>query len=604
MKTRIIFTISLFLITTVMKSQRNRDSIRTIKYDFSTGKFLNSPIKPNHGEPIQLEIININNFYYKVNIDPKDVAIKDKNLFDETSETVKPEKSPEAIDPKKLSASSKIESEIQKPENSTKLKGKIDKEVVSKIASLEKEIKNNETLITIKEIERSKLLVKMKDIDEQLNSMMHLDDMKRQVDSLGLVESQFKTDLQKQINKRTELEKKESKYRAEINKISDKIAEYEEINKDFKKNLLDIISKNKTAKDMIINYLRKTKKMYFELYESANNIYKINENYNNYMAKVCSPELNLVEYKKIRDGIGLENPVLLKEGKLEEGYREINSFDEIKTSLLMKFNDIELYKIKEELAQLSDGQTLITGLNDDILLIKKDISDLSKTVSDLKIKEKLNYVEYLDRLLLEEKTYTKTSNTIQGYEDYLKFDIDITSRFKQEEEKYVIDRSKAFEYREYLRGGIRFDFSIGTVFDIGSKQQEFEVIQDAAGYKIIQKTNNQYIPTIAGMLHSSWRSANNFAFGLTLGVSMDMTKLQLNSLFPGISLLVGRNDKIIFTAGPALRKVTELTNGFKLNAPLISSPVDYTSESYKLGWFVGVSWNLTNKQKSLMRLSY
>ncbi|QQV02972.1 MULTISPECIES: hypothetical protein [Chryseobacterium] len=497
----------------------------------------------------------------------------------------------------------KIESEIQRSVNEEKLKDQSNKKLSKRITEIEKQIENNLTLLESNKFQRNNLINKLENLSKQLFSMESSYDLKIKIDSLKQEDDKIRKTVQKKIDRRNELENKQRDYENKIKNIDGKITEY--VNKDNMLNaeLKKITDQDKTAKEIIVDYLRGIKNMYTNLYLSANNIYEINDNYNNYVDKLLSPELTQEEYIKIKNKTELENAVILKDGKLNECNDEINRFDSIKTNLLMKLNDIELDKIKDQLTKLPDGQSLIIKLNDDISTIKKDVNDLSKTVNDLNMRKKLNYVEGLNRILSNPETYTYTSPPIQGYEDYLKFDVNITGR-KVEDGKYIIDRSKRFEYKEYLKGGIRFDFSIGTVFDIGNKQQEFDIIQNNQGYEIIQKTNNQYIPTIAGMLHSSWRSANNFALGFTLGVSMDMTKLQLNSLFPGISLLLGKTDKIIFTAGPALRKVTQLTNGFKLNTLLGSSPADYTSESYKLGWFVGVSWNLTNKQKSLMRLSY
>ncbi|SIS90434.1 hypothetical protein [Chryseobacterium gambrini] len=597
MKTKIL----LVVLCIIMLSCKSVTETQTIKYDFSKGEFTGVPIKPVQGQPVIIKIDSINNLFYKVSIDAKDIAIKDKNLFGE-EDPPKSSKSPEPADPKKLNAPAKIEQELLNPKNQKISDEKINTRLSKHVLDLEKEIENNSALIKKNESEKTNLENMLQTVNQQLSSVKSLDELKIQMDTLKSGNNKIKKELQKMISKRNELETNQSGYKNEIEKIEKKISEYVNRNRELNGEVLKIADQDKSAKDLITDYLSKIKNMYTNLYQSANAIYKINDNYNNYIDKVYSAELTLGEYKKIKNYVGLENPVIIKTGKLNECNSEVNKFDSIKTNLLMKFNDTELDKIKDQLSKFSDGQSLISKLNEDILTIRQDVTDLSKTVNDLNIRKKLNYVESLDRILLKAETYTYTSPPIQGYEDYLKFNINITARSKAEDGKYIIDRLTPFEYKEYIKGGIRFDFSIGTVFDIGNKQQEFEVIQDVMGYKIVQKTNNQYIPTIAGMLHSSWRSSNNFAFGFTLGVSMDMTKLQLNSLFPGISLLVGRTDKIIFTIGPALRKVTELQNGFIIDRPLSYSPQDYTAESYKLGWFVGISWNLTAKQRSLMRL--
>ncbi|WP_336689096.1 MULTISPECIES: coiled-coil domain-containing protein [unclassified Chryseobacterium] len=597
MKTKIL----LVVLCIIMLSCKSITETQTINYNFSKGEFNNVPIKPVQGQPVVLKIEHINNLFYKVNIESKDIAIQDKNLFDE--ERPKSDKSPEPSEPKKLDSPVKIENEIQKSVNKEKFEDRSNKELSKKITEIEKQIENNSTLLKAKKFERDNVMGKIENINKQLSSMESSDDLKAKIDSLKPENDKMRAEVQKKIEKRNKLDKNQANYESEIKSINAQIAEYVNKNDMLNSELKKITDQDKTAKEIIVDYLRGIKKMYADLYLSANQIYKINDNYNSYIDKVLSPELTLEEYTKIKNNAELENAVILKEGKLNECNSEINLFDNIKTNLLMKLNDVELDKIKDLLTKLSDGQSLITKLNDDISTVKKDINDLSKTVNDLNIRKKLNYVEGLNRILSNPETYIYTSPPIQGYEDYLKFDVNITGK-KAEDGKYIIDRSKLFEYKEYLKGGVRFDFSIGTVFDIGSKQQEYEIQQINNDFKIVQKTNNKYIPTIAGMLHTSWRSSSNFAFGFTFGISMDMTKLQLNSLFPGISLLVGKTDKIIFTTGPALRKISELKYGYEANQFVSSSSENYLTDSYKLGWFIGVSWNLTNKQKSLMRLAY
>ncbi|MCS3530969.1 hypothetical protein [Chryseobacterium sp. JUb7] len=597
MKTKFFFVI----ISAFLLSCKTREP-QIIKYDFSKGRFDTANIKPYHGRPTVLEIRNINNLFYKVEITPQDIAIKDKTLFDETPEPPKKSETPELGEAKGFTSSSKIEKEIDKSQNTTKLEGKVDMSM--KITYIENEIGKNNNIIDEKKRERDGKEKQISSLESRLKQMKSFEDLYKDLSIIKADNNEAREIINEKILRRTELENKLNDNKKDLNVINLSIINYESLKNDLNAKLTDLKSKDRTVKDLIINYLSDIKSKYRQLYLSAENISRINGCYNNYIDKVYTSELTYGEYMKIRNKERLENSVIIDLEKLNDFYAEITLFDKEKAELLIKLNDIDLYRIKEKLSELPGGENLITDLNNDINDIIKDITDLSKIVADLNIRKKLNYVESLDRILSTKNSYTYTSVPIQGFEDYLQFDITMVSKTKISDDKYVIDRGKTFKYKEYLKGGVRFDFSIGTVFDIGNKQQEFDIVQDNNGYKIIQTTNNEYIPTIAGMLHSSWRSSNNFAFGVTLGVSMDMTKLQLNSLFPGISLLVGKTDKIIFTAGPALRKVSQLTNGFTLNTSLSSSPEGYISESYKLGWFVGISWNLTNKQKSLMRLSY
>lgn len=599
MKTQILF---LILIISLLSCKSVKEP-QIIRYDFSNGRFDPSDVKLHNSRPTILEIRNINNLFYKVDITPQDIAIKDKSLFDEVSEPPKKDESPDLGGTKNFMSASKIYDEIIKEETKAKAtEKKID--MTSVISEIENQKRQKTEIMNDKMKRRQEWENLRQSARMQLSALKSLEELYKEKETVAAEDVRRKEDIEGKIQSRKALEKQEDDYEQKILKLTAEIDQLSGEEKQLTERIKDLKSSNITAKGLIMNYLSDVKKLYTQLYLSAENVSRINDCYNNYIAKVYTPELSFTEYKKIKEKEGLENAVITDKEKLNGFYSEIAGFDKTKAELLMKLNDLDLYKIREKLSELPHGESLQTDLNNDISEIKKDVNAISGTINDLNIRKKLNYVETLDRILSIESSYTYTSVPVQGFEDYLQFDVNVLSKEKISEDKYIIDRSRTFSYKEYVKGGIRFDFSIGTVFDIGRKQQEFDVVQDTDGYKIIQATNNQYIPTIAGMLHSSWRSANHFAAGFTLGVSMDMTKLQLNSLFPGISLLIGKTDKIIFTAGPALRKVTQLTNGFSLNTALTSQPEGYTSESYKIGWFVGVSWNLTNKQKSLMRLSY
>lgn len=599
MKTQILFVI---LIISLLSCKSLKEP-QIIRYDFSNGRFDPSDVKLHNARPTILEIRNVNNLFYKVDITPQDIAIKDKSLFDEVSEPPGKSESPDLGAKKDFASANRIQDEIIKEETKVKASEKRP-DLTSEIKETENQKRQKREVIDDKAKMRQGWEKLHQSVRMQLTALKSLEELYKEKEAVAAEDIRRKEDVEGKIQARKALEKQEDDYEQKILKLTAEIDQLSDEEKQLTERIRDLKSSDITAKGLIMNYISDVKKLYMELYLSAENVSRINDCYNNYIAKVYTPELSFTEYKKIKEKEGLENAVITDREKLNGFYSEIAGFEKIRAELLMRLNDIDLYKIREKLSELPHGESLWTDLNNDISEIKKDVNAISKTINELNIRKKLNYVETLDRVLSMESSYTYTSVPIQGFEDYLQFDVNVLSKEKVSGDTYIIDRSRTFRYKEYLKGGIRFDFSIGTVFDIGRKQQEFDIVQNNYGYEIIQATNNQYIPTIAGMLHSSWRSANNFALGFTLGVSMDMTKLQLNSLFPGVSLLIGKTDKIIFTAGPSLRKVSQLTNGFSLNTPLTSPPEGYTSESYKIGWFIGVSWNLTNKQKSLMRLSY
>ena len=123
-------------------------------------------------------------------------------------------------------------------------------------------------------------------------------------------------------------------------------------------------------------------------------------------------------------------------------------------------------------------------------------------------------------------------------------------------------------------------------------------------FEIIENNNSNYTPTIAGIIHTSFRSNSMFAFGLSLGVSINVTELNFNSFFPGVSLLIGKREKMVFTVGPAFKRVNQLKSIYK-DAMILDEKIqltELTSPQFKIGYFFGITYNLTSKQKSKIKL--
>jgi hypothetical protein len=199
------------------------------------------------------------------------------------------------------------------------------------------------------------------------------------------------------------------------------------------------------------------------------------------------------------------------------------------------------------------------------------------------------------------ETYRIVSAPIQPTKDLVIFDVDIKTK-----KGLDYNNERKFTYKEYTKGGVRYDFSTGLVFGFGINDYSFTTENVTVGTdnmsRIIEKKNtNEYLPSIGAMLHVSLRSHRLVSFGLTVGASISTTELDLNSLYPGLSILIGKTEKIIITAGPALKKINYLKSDYEIGKlyPAGTLPATLETEpTYRQGWFVGLTYNLTNNQKS------
>ncbi|MEN9910371.1 MAG: hypothetical protein RLZZ540_3530 [Bacteroidota bacterium] len=563
-----------------------------VKYDFQMGAYITGKLKPKHNQPVVLKIININKFANFVEIVNNDVKIS--NNLESDEEQVKAilenNKPSEEIIPKilntEVTVSTKSGSNVTPPKDkisfNTALEEKIKKLVEQKSTQ---ESLFNASSITI--IDNQKALKTAKDnCEEESNKLKNTQEESK---------TEIETNLKQLKQKLDEAEKKllaSEKNREDIQKKIDGINyEMNSIQKQ-----LDIYG------NISENFTKRTQKL-LENYNNIQNclidVNRINAAYNNYVDFVINPNLTNSQYVNDLPKIC----IILDKDRTSEYQSFIKTYEKTYRTFITEYSDTFNSDLFYEITKNDKTYADLVKLKFDN--VKIEVETINTLVNTSELRKKLNNVELIDHVLKQENAFEVVSNPIQPLEDYIEFKVKITpnkdlgiSVIKQQVPKY-------FTYTEYVKGGVRWDFSAGTVFDFGIKNQEYEVKAiTSSTYKIVENNTSQYTPTIAGLLHTSFRSNSMFAFGFSLGASIDLTSLNLNSFFPGISLLIGKKEKTIFTVGPAFKKVKQIKSIYDTNTTYDTqiAITDITSEQFKIGWFVGISYNLTNKQKSKIKV--
>jgi hypothetical protein len=384
------------------------------------------------------------------------------------------------------------------------------------------------------------------------------------------------------------LEKEKIDLQKEVTELSSKIEKQE----------IDLIVYNNN----LINFkllLSKINEKFNDIQMSLVNINRINAAYSNYINFIIIPTLTKEQYARYAEKIC----IVLKLDKRNEYYGYINEFEREYAQFNQQYNALFNSDVYYDVIHLDDNSAYSKLVKLNLENLKKEVERIHKVVNITDLRTKLHNVELFDNVLSGDNAYTVYSDPIQSFQDYLEFKVKI-SQNKNLGTSVLKEQDKVFTYTEYVRQSVRWDFSVGTVFDFGIKNQEYEIKKNetTSNYQIIENNSSEYTPTIAGLLHTSFRSNNMFAFGLSLGASIDLTNLNLNSFFPGVSLLIGKREKVIFTVGPAFKRVNQLKAIYQTNTDYTEQlqTENVTSMQFKTGWFAGISWNLTNKQKSKM----
>ncbi|KQK27404.1 hypothetical protein AR438_04170 [Chryseobacterium aquaticum] len=575
MKTQIIFsTFLLFLAMNLNAQEINKeknDSIllskksKLIIYDFAEGRFDLKRIAVKRNEPVAIKIKNINPFFYRIDVKSNDKTISYQNADKQELNSVIADI--KQMNYYKIQEQYSFEQEII-PINIETNEKENSKESLRKLVDLlnkRTELKNQDQIL-------------QRDI-KVLNNKSEIS--KIQMDSLNILN---KGSLEKQANIAT--------IETDINKL---------ITQTKSQNMLKTFLNSRT---------KKLNDMYAAFEKNAREILKLNQNYNNYIDKVITSEMSFDMYQSIlknqkrevaKNDIlpQIETTFLLDEKKLMKAY---TTFREYRDSYQMIQNELNAFATELNYTDLDilKNKDFVKGiLFKDIERFQKSVKSIDEVVQKINLSKKLNQVEILDRLLRKESTFEYISAPIQGEEDYLEFDVEIRSK-RNMEDTFHVDNDKSFVYKNFIDGGVRFDVSVGTVFDFFTTDKKYTLSAE----NVVQRLdNNKYNPTIAAIFHASFRTHNAVAYGISLGTSFT-TNFSFNSLFPGFSILFGKTNKVILTVGPSFRSVDELKTNYLEGQKLTSgiADEDLLTKNFRVGVFFGISYNLTQKQQSSMKL--
>jgi|GEM_PF-6333364 len=578
MKTQIILCL-LFNICLLNAQIYKKDSLKNKKrlttkvvtYNFKEGKFEDEyATYIKHNEPIALRIIYINRLAYQTFINANDIRIVDENL----SDSLKKVKNFVNDDIVKIfikeNPSMNFTTNSLKTNTDNILDSKEKKQNKKQLSDLLQKLKLKEN-----EIEKSRLKIKSLQTDS-LNIEIQLQDILQEKNKEKI--SNEKYALLKTINSA------ESDIRLKTSEINNIYNEIDSI-----KSLIEEENSLQNEYNKLIDNVEKKNKIFTKHVQNMQNIISA---YSNYIDFIKTPMLSKELYIRECDKYAIlnnQNPYygLIKE--FTESYNDIsedlNGSDPAQVLSRLK----EVDKSKFDLANVYITQ------------LKLYVEDTYSKLKASQLNQLINNTQIADALLKTTEPYEFESNPIQPLEDMVQFNVQI----KKNNETSLV---KNFTYTEYVQKGVRWDFSVGAVFDFVISRQTYDLQNTGNNdkVKIVENNRNQFYPSLAGMLHSSFRTGNTVTWGISFGASLDISEFKLNSFFPGLSIMLGKREKTIITAGPSFSNVTQLKKYYFQN---IDKEYDktldvnsITTNNFKIGFFVGITYNLTNKQRTKIKI--
>lgn len=104
-------------------------------------------------------------------------------------------------------------------------------------------------------------------------------------------------------------------------------------------------------------------------------------------------------------------------------------------------------------------------------------------------------------------------------------------------------------------------------------------------YKGIKKDYLTLLPLVM-LTNKNYQNASCITYNVSMGLRIDVLngKTQLSNFFIGTSVLFGKFERLMFTAGASIRNVQQLQSGYQIGSNVTTSNTkSFLIEMYKAG---------------------
>ena len=139
-------------------------------------------------------------------------------------------------------------------------------------------------------------------------------------------------------------------------------------------------------------------------------------------------------------------------------------------------------------------------------------------------------------------------------------------------------------------GGLKVNASVGVSFVRFFDRPQSYSVRDTL---IVADDQDAFLPIISSFFHFYPQSQRQVSVGGTfgLGISVGGENTGLQTYFFGPSLILGKEQRVVFTTGLSGGKVERLAQGYE-PGDIYSDAILPTKSIYELGFFLGISFNL------------
>ena len=593
--------------TNIIKGKVNRgvDSTTTntfiIDYDFQTGIYNRNNLKIKVHTPTAFKISNINRLAYNIDVNHSDSTLAETDLSGITTGFFTLGAKLKTAIAKTDAQTENITAQLNASTANTTID---DNDIIQKDkngkekgdAQIKKTIDDVKTLSNIQSL-KTELIHLNYQIDTlkdgfEINTRLHNADSLAKMNQIA-----------------------DTNDKADKEKLSDEIkvnyAKHETINKNYKVEFKKL-NASKLEKETLLEKNKKIindafKKFEFDYEKFLAAFEKVKKSYNSSVKAVKY-------YQQVVEAA--DNPVLsftIYNTQYRKAFRKIATTipflrDDVE-NFKAHYTDLEIFykhlKYNPQLDSILDfgGQSKLFSNAEAFKLIA---DNMNAYAAQLNFEQLLTQTAQTIIFLSREQAYNVTSHPIQASNDVLVFNLKISKKLKNTCD-FLNNRN--FTHTEFTYGGTRLDFSIGLAGSYFNATPVYELstmaVKDSTSViKINQKADNLTVPSLVLLTTMSYRKAGYVALGGSAGLGVDVLngKIQLSNFFVGPSILFGKFERLMLTAGASIRNVGQLKSGYSIGNSIVGSSVtdvnNYLSERYKVGTFIAITYHLTKKAKN------
>ena len=224
--------------------------------------------------------------------------------------------------------------------------------------------------------------------------------------------------------------------------------------------------------------------------------------------------------------------------------------------------------------------------------LEEDISKMNTMLPQLKE----NDMQHLAKLRYEYEAIAANDFT-RTYRAPVKGDatsFEVTFKLKDTTNSELQKRIQIAPIEVPAFGGFKVNASLGISFGQFSDRPQDYFIRDST---ILGEDQDAFFPILTSFVHFYSQGSKNISLGASIGVGFPVVSVGNNqsiAFFGGPSLIVGKSDRLVISGGIMGGKVQRLGQGYQVedvftaDAGLIPK-----KERYELGYFLGMSYNLT-----------